>query len=265
MKSCLLLLLLALALAFPVSCFAADNPSLAETRNKAEQGDAKAQYDLGNAYNAYYDDKGVTKNFTEAVKWYRKAAEQNLAEAQVALGSSYREGSATEQKNAEAMSWFRKAADQGDARGQFHIGMAYEFGWANNNQPDILEAIKWYRKAAEQGYDLALIDLSQRYRLGLGVPRNYAESFKWTLKAAEHGGSWAQLELGKYYASGGKGIPKDIIIAYAWVARAAANREFIKAQYELDSLESKMSPAEIQEGQKRAAKLLRKNHSANLP
>ena len=42
-------------------------------REKAEQGDAFYQWLL--AYK-YQDGEGVTQNYPEAVKWYRKAAQQ---------------------------------------------------------------------------------------------------------------------------------------------------------------------------------------------
>ena len=45
----------------------------------AEQGDASAQAILGSMYN---NGKGVTQDYTEAVKWYTLAAEQGLAGAQ---------------------------------------------------------------------------------------------------------------------------------------------------------------------------------------
>ena len=56
---------------------------------KAEAGDAIAQYNLGNKY---YEGKDVLKDYKEAVKWYRKAADQGLANAQNNLGSMYDNG-----------------------------------------------------------------------------------------------------------------------------------------------------------------------------
>ena len=44
---------------------------------------AEGQYNLGVGY---YKGEGVAKDQAEAVKWYRKAAEQNLAKAQYSLG-----------------------------------------------------------------------------------------------------------------------------------------------------------------------------------
>ncbi len=49
----------------------------------------------------------------ELVKKNRRAAEQGDAEAQYRLGSFYREGFGVQQDDAEAMKWYRKAAEQG--------------------------------------------------------------------------------------------------------------------------------------------------------
>ena len=62
--------------------------------------------------------KGVeyssNKNYTEAVKWIRKAAEQGIADAQFALGACYQSGTGVTQNIAEAKKWYQKAADQGN-------------------------------------------------------------------------------------------------------------------------------------------------------
>ena len=55
----------------------------------AEQGDARAQNNLGFMYEK---GRGAPQDYTEAVKWYRKAAEQGLAEAQNNLAGIYDQG-----------------------------------------------------------------------------------------------------------------------------------------------------------------------------
>lgn len=61
---------------------------------------------------------GVEKNKTEAIKWYRQAAEQGYAIAQCNLGYCYNYGIGVEKNTTEAVKWYRKAAEQGneDAR-----------------------------------------------------------------------------------------------------------------------------------------------------
>ena len=52
----------------------------------AEQGDAWAQYNLGNMY---YFGRGTAKDEAEAFRWYKKAAEQGDADAQYSLAKQY--------------------------------------------------------------------------------------------------------------------------------------------------------------------------------
>jgi hypothetical protein len=76
-------------------------------RKAAEQNDAEAQYELGDCYN--YGLVGMAKDKVEAVKWYRKAAEQDNAEAQYELGTCYQLGQGVKKDAAEAAKWYRKA------------------------------------------------------------------------------------------------------------------------------------------------------------
>jgi len=55
-----------------------------DTRVKAESGNATAQYNLGYCYEY---GRGVAKDYVEAAKWYRKAADQGDSYAQCNLGS----------------------------------------------------------------------------------------------------------------------------------------------------------------------------------
>lgn len=59
--------------------------------------------------------KGVSKrDSAEAVKWWRKAAEQNYAQAQYKLGLFCQTGLGTAMNLVEAYKWFSLASDQGD-------------------------------------------------------------------------------------------------------------------------------------------------------
>ena len=113
----------------------------------AEQGNAKAQNNLGFCYES---GRGVTQDYTETVKWYRKAAELGYAKAQNNLGNCYYKGNGVTQNYTEAVKWYRKAAEQGNAKAQNNLGLCYEKG--RGVTKSISEAVKWYRKAAEKGH-----------------------------------------------------------------------------------------------------------------
>ena len=105
MKIALRLIRVAFFVLFGLQIIAAP---LDDLRQKAEAGDAEAQYNLGRTY---YLGNGVPKDLTEAVKWYSRAAEQGFAPAQVNLGNMYSRGEGAPKDDTKAVKWIRKAAD----------------------------------------------------------------------------------------------------------------------------------------------------------
>jgi len=125
----------------------------------AEQGDAKAQEELGLMY---LTGRGVEQDDVQAVYWYRKAAEQGNASAQFTLGGMYDYGRGVTNDDVQAACWYRKAADQSDVLAQCELGCMYYGG--RGVAKDDGQAVYWLRKAAEQGDTLAISVLE-----GLGI------------------------------------------------------------------------------------------------
>ena len=86
----------------------------------AEGGDARAQFDIGFMHAQAW---GVPKDPAEAIKWYRKAANQGLQVAQHFLGMAYWRGEGVQHDDAEAARWFARAAAQGFPQAQFVLGL----------------------------------------------------------------------------------------------------------------------------------------------
>jgi TPR repeat protein len=77
----------------------------------------------------------------------------------------------------EAVKWFRKAADQGEAVAQYNLGLMY---YNSKGVPrDYVEAVKWFRKAADQGDADAQFILGLMYAKGEGVPQDYVQAHMW--------------------------------------------------------------------------------------
>ena len=92
------------------------------------------------------------------------------------LAALYADGLGVPRDYAEALKWFRRAADQGNARAQFNIGTIYFYG---QGVPQAhADAVKWFRLAADQRYVPAQFSLGTAYAEGQGVPRNDAEAAK---------------------------------------------------------------------------------------
>ncbi len=184
-------------------------------KKAAEQGYAYAQNDLGYLYVMA---RGVERDYQTAVSWYRKAAEQGNASAQRHLGIMYYEGHGVEQDDKTAVTWFRKAAEQGDVDAQVDLADMYKHG--TGVKQDYKTAIVWYRKAAEQGDYTAQGQLGFLYYKGYGVEQDYKTAISWWRKAAKKGNPLALYNLGFMYANG-YGVEEDSSKAMEFLKKAA--------------------------------------------
>lgn len=89
----------------------APKPKKLTLEERAERGDADAQFTLGCNY--YFGNNGYEVNHAEAAKWYRKAADQGHANAQYNLGNRYLNGQGVKKDVSEAVIWYKKAAANG--------------------------------------------------------------------------------------------------------------------------------------------------------
>ena len=132
-------------------------------RMAAEQGNAKAQFQLAHAYE---HGRGVQKNYAAAFEWYSKSAQLGFASAQLNLGSAYEHGRGVNTNFPKAFECYLKAAEQGLAYAQFNVAGAYAMGQLVPGNDK--EAFKWMLKAAEQGLARAQYTLAQFYFQGGG-------------------------------------------------------------------------------------------------
>jgi TPR repeat protein len=236
----------------------------------AEQNDADAQYELAEAYRTGSD---VAENYTEALRWYRAAAELGLADAQNNLGAMYLAGMGTEKNPIDAAYWYQKAAEQKQVHAQFNLAMLYMHG--NGVAQNDTEAAHWLHAAAEQGDLEAVCQLGDFYQLGRAVEQNivtaadlhtiaaieghltsidklseYQEEIE---SAALSGSIVAALCMAKKYDHG-LGTDPDTAQVYAWLQWAKLHGTHDEDEDELNEWESYVSAitreADIERGKK---------------
>jgi TPR repeat protein len=185
-------------------------------RQAADAGSAEGQ-----TYVGYFYEKGlgVPQDYAEALGWYRKAAALGYPAAQRNIGNFYEQGLLVQRDYGEAMRWFRLAAEQGNPGAQTNIGFMYEQGLGVSQ--DYGEALSWYRKAADKGQATAQNNIGVFYDKGYGVGQNFAEAARWYRMAANQGNVDAEYNLALLYASG-RGVPPDLGEARQWMQKAAA-------------------------------------------
>lgn len=130
------------------------------------------------------------KDAKQAVFWYRKAAEQGDAEAQVTLGECYDEGFGVEKDESKAAEWYYKAACQGNARGLCNLGIDYVSGTGCAKDPE--KGFQYLTKAAKQGNARAYRCLGLCYENALGTQKDDEKALAAYKKAVELGDKEAQ-------------------------------------------------------------------------
>ena len=167
--------------------------ALRELKLLAEQGNAGAQALLGALYaegkgsgadNEYgqggYDQDSLP-DYESAAKWFRLAAEQEVAAAQLNLGWMYHQGNGVGQDYKEALKWLGLAAEQWspveNGRAQTLLGIMYAEGQGVTKNYET--ALKFFRLAAEHERAAAQYALGIMYHKGQGVPRDYETAEKW--------------------------------------------------------------------------------------
>ncbi|MFL0354789.1 tetratricopeptide repeat protein [Xanthomarina sp. GH4-25] len=118
--------------------------------NKAENGDADAQIELGARY---YNGYGVLKDYEKSTYWTKKSAEQGLPDAQYALAIYYGSGSGVPKDIEKAFYWFEKSAMQENKHAQFQLGIMYLLG--KGVQPNKKKGATWIKKSMDNGSDRA--------------------------------------------------------------------------------------------------------------
>lgn len=235
----------------------------------AESGHAEAQFDLGTIYEDGVVALGIVVDESEALKWYRRAAEQNFPQAlamigwyhlqgkgglisdfdkaipylhssatngviiaQKVLGGLYETGEIVGETNKlKACQFYSMAAAKGDAEAMFGLYRLYSEGG------DGLTASKsvahgWLQSAAEKGNAKAQSKLGSLYL----VEKNYDEALRWFFKAAEQGDAPAQFNLGLMYEDG-EGVEQNFTEAKNWYQKAAEQGDAF-AQVNLGTLYS---------------------------
>jgi TPR repeat protein len=196
----------------------------------------------------------VPQDHAEAVKWYRKAADQNFAKAQHNLGVCYEKGEGVLQDPAEAVRWYRKAAERNYAMAQVNLGLCLYNG--QGVAKDEVQAYKWWLLASARGNEVARENMTilegKLMREQRAAGQKLAGDFKplevlslddqpgeadgqplAELRAkAATGDAKAQKELGEAFYAGTRGGTKDAAQAVKWF-RQAAEQNLPAAQFKL--------------------------------
>lgn len=185
---------------------------------EAKKGVEVAMLDLASAY---YDIAG----YTQAMEWYKKAADKGNAFAAFKIGALYDYGEGVKKDYQAAMDWYKIAASKNLPVATAAIGWLYYNG--QGVQKDRTKALSYFQsvlpafnQAAEKGEIYAMEGLSNFHVQGIALPQDFSKAFQWSTKAALAGSARSMCELALFYQLG-YGVKKDLEKSVEWFLKSA--------------------------------------------
>jgi len=159
----------------------------------ARRGDALAQFNLA-MMNLRKELPGASD--AKAWQWLQRAAAQNLALAENALGEMIEQGRHGRPDPKAACGWFERAAEQGNGNGALATATCYFLG--RGRVQDMAQAHHWYLEAAKAGDVGAQYIVASMFETGLGVTADERLSRYWYEVAAKNGDDAAKAKLQQF-------------------------------------------------------------------
>lgn len=190
---------------------------------------------------------GVKADLDEAVKWYKKAANNRVS--QFIIGTYTYQGKGFYEDEDEGIELLKQSAEGGFSYADLNLAVvahkdkkdflpllnkAYRAGnsragilladytLAQDNSVENLQQAKMiFQNLAEKGDQYAQLKLAYMFDKGFGSERNESEAYRWYMASAQQGNPIAQYQLGQMYQLGYAGQP-DVQQAIDWYQKAAA-------------------------------------------
>jgi TPR repeat protein len=177
-----------------------------EQLDKAEDGDADAQYEVGIMY---LKGQGVEEDRAQAVRWLESASVAGNEQAAAKLRRM--------DDQRDKFTALEQQARAGDVEAQYEIGMMYLKGRGVEKEQE--QAYVWLGKAAKQGYEKAITRMGILHQRGEVGEVDYEQAHA-LFDSVKDESVLAQYYLGEMYANG-QGVEQDYATAIAWYQKAA--------------------------------------------
>ena len=180
-----------------------------------------AQYELAIYYRDQFIGEGDEESLRRSFYWMKRAARSgNLLVAQYELSGMYGDKEYGQKDLEKSFYWMKKAAKQKRSFPRVKYELAAKYDEGEGTEPNPKQSFYWMKRAAEQGLSEAQYELAVKYEKGDGIRKNLKRSFYWMKRAAEQGLSEAQYELAVKYEKG-DGIRKNLKRSFYWMKQAA--------------------------------------------
>ena len=134
-------------------------------------------------------ERGYIDEFTV----YKSAAESGDPSSMDTVARLYLTGRGVPRDSSKAISWYRKGVSAESSKAMTSLGLLYYSG--RGVAKDLTKAYELFQRAAEAGNPRAMSNLATMLYRGESVPADHSKAIQWYQKAARFGESSSQAEL----------------------------------------------------------------------
>lgn len=232
------------------SIISAQTFSLEDYERSANNGDLETCTAIGQWYANGNSEMGISIDYTKAMYWYRKAADQGYGKALNNLAYLYLDGKGTEKNIKKGIDLLEQAYNSGNEFSAQNLALIYYYG--DYVTKDWNKIFEWAEKAYNGGkYLLSARLLANCYMTGSGVQKDDQKAFdlvKTILKCCDYGPSYAyEFYLMGTFCHHGRGTEVDIKKAKYYYNTAihynyqAAKGAYGELMYEQEDFETAFS------------------------
>ena len=143
---------------------------LYELREKANKGDAIAQFEMAHCYATGFG--GLDESPMDMLYWTKESAKNGNPEAQDFLAKLQAQAGNAK----EAFELWLKSAQQGNVSSMYSLAVCYASG--DGVTQSYAKAIEWYKKAMQNKHPWAFNNMAYLYFEGNGVPKNIEKALE---------------------------------------------------------------------------------------
>ncbi|MEK9967922.1 MAG: tetratricopeptide repeat protein [Ferrovibrio sp.] len=166
-----------------------------------------------------FNGDGVPADQKAGMDWWEKAALQGHGPSVNNFATYLAAGRGRPADPARAQKMIAAQAEAGFAPSQFRWALWLEQGWQGTKK-DLPQAISWFHRAAENGHASGAYKYAAYLEAGEGVKADLPAARHWYGIAAERGNPDAQLQYARMLDAG-EGGPVDKAAGQRWLGRAA--------------------------------------------
>ncbi|CAH0535642.1 hypothetical protein VST7929_03156 [Vibrio stylophorae] len=197
---------------------------------KAQQGDAKAQFEMGylSIIEAFPEN-----TYLDAFDWIMASAQQGYAHAQYYAGLFYLDDEIAPPDLTSAQYWLELAAAQQHTPAMYELATLYSYFRPQMGLPmDSEKTIYWLKQAAALNLVDAQYDLARFYLYGVhGLEKNHAQAMHWIAKLQQIQDPRGNYLLGlDHYLGLTQAVNEQAGLKYLHLS---ADQDYAPAQYDL--------------------------------